>query len=651
MSSEFSTGSPELDSLLEELRAGDNVVFYTREQQDYLPFIASLLDHVMRSPVRLVYVRSEGLLDAHLLGIPDVHVLDMARVTDATDPLGALQALMRDIGPRVVYLFEPLATLAPWLGDEAQQRKFFLTICPYLFKLDTVAYWALIKGDFSSQTIAAIKDCTQIFLDVDRAEGHMLITPVKVWGRYSETMFYSHRISWENGKFHISPLPVNVENQRAYTLSLEAKNRELAEIRDALDQSNQTLKQRNKDLAELNERLSEQSRLYQSLRVNLDHLLALFHAGQDIGSSLAVDQVCHAIVTAALRLFNVSAFRLALEGSASREPVDISEGMTPEWLAWLHAPEVETLRAQVRQDLRARALTLGSQGSATIAPFIMRGACLGTLEVYAPNGRLDSNESPTLLSYLASEAGIALDNAYLYREVEVQSHQLRSFVEKVITTEEQESRQLAFDLHDGLVQIIVASYQHLQASQAANGRNPALHERELEQGIQLLRKAIYEARRLIGQLRPVGLDDFGLAHALRLHVAQLAADANWGVTLDVDSAWPSLPPALEAALFRIVQEATANAQKYANSTSIAIQLTADDSHLKVRVQDWGQGFDPQQVRSSPEQGLRMGLIGIRERARLWGGECTIKSQKGKGTTIQVMIPKARIWDREKDKRG
>jgi len=274
MPSEFSTGSPELDTLLEELRAGDNVVFYTREQQDYLPFIASLLDHVMRSPVRLVYVRSEGLLDAYLLGVPDVHVLDLARVTDVADPLEALQALMREMGPRVGYLFEPLATLSPWFWDEDQQRKFFLTICPYLFKLDTVAYWALIKGDFSSQTIAAIKDCTQIFLAVDRAEGHMHITPVKVWGRYSETMFYSHRVSLEGGRIHIHPLPVNVENQRAYTLSLEAKNRELAEIRDALDQSNQALKQRNRDLAELNERLSEQSRLYQSLRINLDHLLA-----------------------------------------------------------------------------------------------------------------------------------------------------------------------------------------------------------------------------------------------------------------------------------------------------------------------------------------------------------------------------------------
>ncbi len=649
MPSEFSTGSPELDTLLEELRAGDNVVFYTREQQDYLPFIASLLDHVMRSPVRLVYVRSEGLLDAYLLGVPDVHVLDLARVTDVADPLEALQALMREIGPRVVYLFEPLATLSPWFGDEDQQRKFFLTICPYLFKLDTVAYWALIKGDFSSQTIAAIKDCTQIFLDVDRAEGHMHITPVKVWGRYSETMFYSHRVSLEGGRIHIHPLPVNVENQRAYTLSLEAKNRELAEIRDALDQSNQALKQRNRDLAELNERLSEQSRLYQSLRINLDHLLALFHAGQDIGSSLAVDQVCRAIVAAALRLFNVSACRLALEGGANREPVDVSEGMTPEWLCWLRAPEVEALRAQVRQSLRASAMTLGDQGSVVMAPLTMRGACLGALEVYAPNGRLDSAESPTLLSYLASEAGIALDNAYLYREVEIQSHQLRSFVEKVITTEEQESRQLAFDLHDGLVQIIVASYQHLQASQAANGRNPAVQERELEQGIQLLRKAIYEARRLIGQLRPAGLDDFGLAHALRLHVAQLAADANWSVTLDLDPAWPPLPPALEAALFRIVQEATANAQKYAKSASITVQLASSNDYLRVRVQDWGQGFDPQHVRSSPEQGLHMGLIGIRERARLWGGECIIKSQKGKGTIIQVTIPRARVWDHEKDK--
>jgi signal transduction histidine kinase len=253
-----------------------------------------------------------------------------------------------------------------------------------------------------------------------------------------------------------------------------------------------------------------------------------------------------------------------------------------------------------------------------------------------------------LLSYLASEAGIALDNAHLHREVELQGRQLRFFVENVITTEEQESRRLAFDLHDGLAQMIVASYQHFQTAQAWRQRDPGLEEREIDQGVQLLRRAIYEARRLMSQLRPAGLDDFGLVQALRLYVAQLATDADWHVSLAVDPAWQPLPVALEAALFRIVQEATTNARKYAEAPRVEIQLQAGSEQLCLSIRDWGKGFNPAQVASVPQQGLHMGLIGIRERARLWGGTCVIKSQPGKGTSIEVCIPRSRLQQARED---
>jgi signal transduction histidine kinase len=98
-------------------------------------------------------------------------------------------------------------------------------------------------------------------------------------------------------------------------------------------------------------------------------------------------------------------------------------------------------------------------------------------------------------------------------------------------------------------------------------RDPGVEEQEIEQSIKLLREAIYESRRLIGQLRPAGLDDFGLVRALRLFVAPLATAEDWQVGLKVDPNWGALPPALEAALFRIVQEAATNARKYSDAPS------------------------------------------------------------------------------------
>lgn len=647
MFGDFSTGSQELDALLEELRVGDNVVFYTTDPQDYLPFVSSLCHHVQKCPAGLLYVRSSGFLEELVATLPGAETVDVASLALSSDPLLALETEIRRVGPYVYYLFDPLMSLAPWFGNDGNLGSFFLTLCPLLFQLDSIAYWNLTKGLYSSSTIAAIKDCTQVFLKVDRVDKDLLVTPVKVWGRYSEAMFRPHRVLLDESEIHVETLPIEVEGQRAYTQSLAEKNRELAEIRDALDHSNQELKERNRQLAELNERLSEQSRLYRSLRVNLDHLLELFRAGQHIGSSLVVDQVRQAIVVATLRLFDVSSCRLCLSAGHGAEPLDSVEGMTPEWEVCRRLPDVVKMREDVRRELRVRSMTLAGDpveaSSIAMAPITIRGSWFGTLEVYALDSRLDTDESRALLRYLASEAGIALDNAYLYHETEIQGEQLRSFVEDVITSEEQSSRQLAFDLHDGLIQIIVASYQHLQAAQAWRGRESKAEEQEIEQGVQLLRQAIYEARRLIGRLRPAGLDDFGLVHALRLYVAQLAEDADWRVSLDIDPNWGKLAPALEAALFRIVQEATTNARKYADAHRVRIELRVVQDRLRVSVRDWGRGFDPAIVSATPELGLHMGLIGIRERARHWGGECVIVSQLGEGTSIVVSIPRAHAY--------
>ena len=642
MSNPFSTGSPDLDALLEELRAGDNVVISTPGWQAYLPFVRSLLRDLSAASPPVVYARSSGQLDALMAHAPSVEVLELAAFAGPGDPIARLNDAMREIGRGVHYVFESLHSLAPLLAPERELGRFFLLVCPFLFDLGTVCYWHLERSAHDPAAVAAIKDCTQVYLQVDRLDEGMVLTPLKVWGRYSEAMFRPHRVRLVDERLVLQPLSISGGEQEAYAAMLEDKNRELATIRDAVDESNRALQERNRQLAELNERLQEQTHRYQALHTNLDHLLELLQAGQAISSSLVVDQVREAIVAAGRRLFDASACRLTLAGRAPEGSL-VEEGLGLPWRTLLEAVPTAELRERVQRRLEPEFLTLhstddGAQGSVAIAPLVSRGQCLGILEICAPDGRLETADALALLGRLASESGVALDNAYLYREVESQGQQLRSFVEEVITKEEQESRRFAFDLHDGMVQLIVAAYQHMQSAQAWRGRDPLAEERELEQGSRLLRRSIYEARRLIAQLRPTGLDDFGLIHALRLFTAQLAQDADWELSLDVAPDWPKLPFTLEAALFRIVQEATNNAQKYACSPRVQIALSIGDGRLCVVVQDWGQGFDPSRILENPERGRRLGLIGMRERARLWGGECHVASDPGHGTIITVRIP-------------
>jgi len=203
---------------------------------------------------------------------------------------------------------------------------------------------------------------------------------------------------------------------------------------------------------------------------------------------------------------------------------------------------------------------------------------------------------------------------------------------------------MALDLHDGLVQEIVASYQHLQSAQVWQSKREDVAERETAMGIQLLRDAIQEARQLIGQLRPAGLDDFGLVQAIRLYTTHLRAQANWQINVSVSPAWSKRIPAkglaksTASSLFRIVQEASTNALKYAQSPRLQISLDADDDALRVGIRDWGSGFSPETIPETSSQGQRIGLVGIRERARLLGGACRIESASGSGTHITVSIP-------------
>jgi signal transduction histidine kinase len=633
----LSTGSPDLDVLLERIQAGDNVVFYSDGVDEYVPFARAAAQFARSTGRRLIYVRGTGLFDHQLAHGEPTDVWDLAEL-GAGYVIDALSRRAMLVAPEAYYLFEPLQSLAPWLGDESHIVQAFLAWCPLLFRRKSIAYWDLGRGAFRAPAIAAIQGCTQIFLRLDRSSPDLVLTPLKVWGRYSERMFEPHRVRLAD-PLAVEPMPMGSSERVQYVQAMADKNRELAEVRDALATSNAELLAQYTELESLHAQVLEQGRLYQSLRANLDSLLALFRAGWDIGSSLALDRVYSEILEAARRVFDAPRSTLRVEAVGERPAVelvsalpDIALPVFPEHDAYT-ASSLSTAQSGVRMSDSGQVLSWAS------APIVLHARSAGTLTVDVIGDRLDSEESRRLLEYLASESSIALDNAYLYCESDQQKAQLRSFVDEVMLTQEQESRELALNLHDGLVQLIVASFQHLQTAKAWRGRDPVVEEREVERGLQILQQSIVEARRVIGRLRPAGLDDFGLVHALRALVTQLAADESWNVSLEVDPAWCELGPSLEAGLFRIVQEATANIRKYAEADRVRIALAVEDTELIVSVRDWGKGFDPRRVDSVPERGLHIGLVGIRERALLFGGSCYVNSVPGQGTTITVRVPR------------
>lgn len=210
--------------------------------------------------------------------------------------------------------------------------------------------------------------------------------------------------------------------------------------------------------------------------------------------------------------------------------------------------------------------------------------------------------------------------------------------QRLLTIQEEERRQVAYDLHDGLAQMIVAAGMHLEIFRTERKRKeePALEE-EFTKATRFLNEAIGETRRIVSELRPALLDDFGLAEALRHYLAEMAERVGWQVVFEENLGATRLDKTVETTLFRIAQEALANAYKHAETTKVAVRLQRQGHQLLLEVQDWGMGFEAETAFVKILEGGHLGLAGMRERAQLVGGKLKIESAPGQGTLVRVSL--------------
>ncbi|HEX9370650.1 MAG TPA: response regulator [Roseiflexaceae bacterium] len=202
---------------------------------------------------------------------------------------------------------------------------------------------------------------------------------------------------------------------------------------------------------------------------------------------------------------------------------------------------------------------------------------------------------------------------------------------------EEERHLTAYELHDGLAQIVTGVHQHMQAFAAHYRPRSAQRRRELDHVLHLARASVQEVRRVIAGLRPTALDDFGLAAALQMQAAALRAEG-LATTFEETLGDERLPQALETVLFRVAQEALTNARRHARTDRILVTLARKEHTIRLTIQDWGCGFDPAELLGRARPGERIGLRGMRERVALLGGRCDIESSHGAGTLVVAEVP-------------
>jgi two-component system nitrate/nitrite sensor histidine kinase NarX len=246
----------------------------------------------------------------------------------------------------------------------------------------------------------------------------------------------------------------------------------------------------------------------------------------------------------------------------------------------------------------------------------------GGIALYYPEQRQFSDEEIELAVAFGAQAALAIENAQLRQQAEMGA---------ILA----ERARLARELHDSVTQqlysltLLAEGWRRM----ARNGRLIQVEEALAELG-QLGQQALKEMRLLIHELRPPALEEDGLLGALYQRLAAVERRAGVEARLIATDAL-EVPAPLEAGLYRIAQEALNNTLKHAAATAVTIYLRTDQEAIILEVVDNGRGFDQRQ--GEGDGGL--GLASMRERARHLGGALTVCSAPGKGTTVQVVIPK------------
>ncbi len=377
------------------------------------------------------------------------------------------------------------------------------------------------------------------------------------------------------------------------------------------------------------------------LRRSLEVMLALREAGQLLGSTLESEEVVARLLEIMRRVSDLTTAVVSVAHEDGGTRLWRSVGLDNLWPRARFAPEAEAARRAVLENETQQLFRIrrpGSDGEELTGlhlPLRARDRVLGVLEAYGPEAQIDY-ETIEIVGSLTSQAASALENALLYQDLAERERRLQHLLGQLIQTQEEERRRVAYEVHDGLAQVATAAHLRLQTYARRYPPNTEKAERDLARIVGLVHQTVGEARRIIGNLRPTTLDDFGLAAAVGQVVDGLRGE-DWSVSYEENLGNARLPGAVETALFRVAQEALTNARKHAGVREARVELFRENGSVRLRVKDEGRGFDPERLlKAGP--GERVGLAGMQERIALLGGSFELWSRPGEGTAVTVEVP-------------
>ncbi len=216
---------------------------------------------------------------------------------------------------------------------------------------------------------------------------------------------------------------------------------------------------------------------------------------------------------------------------------------------------------------------------------------------------------------------------------------LQEYVASVTDSQEEERKRIARDLHDGTIQNLIAIGQRIELAREMLGEQTIDESKaQLTEVRTMVTDAIAGIRQFSRDLRPLALEDLGLVPALQYLVGRLEQDEPLSAQLHIEGEPVGLTPDMEVAIFRITQEILNNIRKHARASHVWVTIRFLPRQTLLEIRDDGEGFSvPENTADLARRGS-FGLLGLQERANLFGGDISIQSAPAQGTIVRVILP-------------
>lgn len=237
-----------------------------------------------------------------------------------------------------------------------------------------------------------------------------------------------------------------------------------------------------------------------------------------------------------------------------------------------------------------------------------------------------------LLRSIADRSALAIDRARMTDALREREARIAELSGHLLRVQEEERRRISRELHDETGQGLMVIRLYLGMLEASIRTRTA--QLKINETLAVVDRTIEGLRRMLARLSPVVLQELGLIAAIRKEAKDLTKNTGIKARVDVGEEIGRLGAETETAIYRVVQEALHNVAKHSQAKSVWVQMTQEDSSVRLLVEDDGIGFSPK----THSRGKSFGLAGMRERVGTLGGAMRVRSSKGRGTRIEISVP-------------